>query len=263
MKSQRRHALQENQLAKVIVGAPSYWQQFGGRGLLAAIAILAIALLIRYRINASRTNLARATAAVANVREQIRQLENLSLSNLPPEPLAKERSRILGDASSLIEEVSRLQVEKSLLAENLIAKGDLNLTAYNLPQIPGAATQPSLKLSSDPKELLTTATDAYQTVLDRYPDQRNAVMAARFGLATIDENRNDWDAAKRSTRRLRRFRISRRRIWIRRSIVWTSLRSFASRYSLPSQRRCRRQACPHRQRCRLALRRRETPLRWR
>jgi hypothetical protein len=196
MKSQRRHELQENQLAKVIVGAPSYWQQFSGRALLVGVVVLAIALLIRYRINTSHANVSRATAAVADAREQVGQLQGLAVSRLPAEQLAQQRASVFGNGSSLVEEVARLPVSKQLLAQNQVIKGDLNLAAYDLPEISGAATRPSLKISDNPRDLLTTAGDAYQMVLDKYPDQRRAVIAARFGLATVAEDQHNWDAAK-------------------------------------------------------------------
>ena len=43
---------------------------------------------------------------------------------------------------------------------------------------------------------LQQAETAYQSVLDRFADQSQAVTAAHFGLAAIAENRGKWDAAK-------------------------------------------------------------------
>jgi hypothetical protein len=65
-----------------------------------------------------------------------------------------------------------------------------------MPSLAGASTQPSLQFK-DPKELLASASDAYQSVLNTYADQKHAAVAARFGLAAIAENRGDFDAAKK------------------------------------------------------------------
>jgi hypothetical protein len=73
----------------------------------------------------------------------------------------------------------------------------LNWILANLPDLPGAATQPALKIARDPAELLKAAEDAYQTVLTKYADQQHAAVAAHFGLAAIAENRGNWDVAKK------------------------------------------------------------------
>ena len=46
MKAQRRHELQENELAKVIKCAPNFWQESGGKFLAACVAIVIIAVLV-------------------------------------------------------------------------------------------------------------------------------------------------------------------------------------------------------------------------
>jgi hypothetical protein len=196
MKAERRHELQQNTLAKVIIGAPSWWQQWGGRSLLIAVAVLAVSLLINYRITSTRANTARAAEAVSAARDNIIQLQNSSQYNMPPAAIASQRNRLFNDTSAILEETARLPVSKSLLAENYLAQGDLNWTLANLSELPGAATQPSLQLPRDPQQLLKGAREAYQTVLDKYPDQQQAVIAARFGLAAIAENMGEWDAAQ-------------------------------------------------------------------
>ena len=197
MKGRRRHELQENELAKVIKKAPTFWQEFGGRGLLFAVAILAIALLIRYRISSSRAATASAVENLNNARESISQLQNSVRFQLPPLELATQRRTIFSDAGQALEQATNLADDAKLQAEAHLARGDLNWTLANLPELPGAATQPSLKIARDPAELLKAAEDAYQTVLSKYADQQHAAIAAHFGLAAIAENRSQWDAAKK------------------------------------------------------------------
>ncbi|HEX8521487.1 MAG TPA: hypothetical protein VF669_04465 [Tepidisphaeraceae bacterium] len=197
MKAERRHELQQNALAKVIVGAPTWWQQYGGRALLFAIAFLAIALLINYRVSSTRASTARANEALATARADINQLMNsAAASQAPPAQLATQRKGLFNEASTFIEESLRLAPTDTIAAESLVAKGDLNWTLAMLPELPGAATQPSLQLTRDPQELIRNASEAYQQVLNKHAGELHAAIAARFGLAAIAENKGEWDAAK-------------------------------------------------------------------
>lgn len=196
MKATRRHSLQQNELAKVIVGAPTWWQQQGGRTLLICVAIIAIAFLIRYRINSSRAAEGRAIESLSTARLDITQLQNPAPYQVPPAQLASHRKSLFSEASSMIDDVARLAPNDKINAENLVARGDLNWTLANIPELPGASTQPSLQLTRDPQELIKTAQEAYQEVLNKYPNEKESVIAARFGLAAIDENQHNWDAAK-------------------------------------------------------------------
>jgi hypothetical protein len=116
---------------------------------------------------------------------------------MPPQELASRRRSLFSEAGQAIDQVSELADTPTLQSEGLIAKGDLNWTLANLPELPGASTQPNLQVTRDPKDLIKAAEDAYQTVLSKYSDQQAAAIAARFGLAAIAENRGDWDAAKK------------------------------------------------------------------
>src|SRR6266542_2616244 len=185
MKGKRRHELQENELAKVITKAPTVWQEFGGRS-----------LLIRYRISSNRASAARATEALNNAREQIERVQLSGLMNVSPPELASMRKGAYSEATALLEEIPTLSDDKAVVADSLIARGDLNWELANLPELPGAATQPALQLARDPKELLKLAEESYRTVLERHSDQTNAAIAARFGLAAIAEDREQWDQAK-------------------------------------------------------------------
>ncbi len=196
MKAERRHELQRNTLAKVIIGAPTWWQQWGGRALLIAVAVLAISLLVNYRISSTRANTARASEAVSTARDNIIQLQNSGQYNMPPAQAASQRNRLFNDSSAMLEETARLPVGNLLVAQNYIAQGDLNWTVANLSELPGAATQPTLQLPREPQQLLKNAREAYQMVLDKYSDQQQAVIAARFGLAAIAENMSEWDVAQ-------------------------------------------------------------------
>jgi tetratricopeptide (TPR) repeat protein len=198
MKAQRRHELQENELAKIIKGAPTFWQQSGGKLLLACIAALVIAILIRYRMSSSREAVAKAQEALATARNSVAEMQQIaamSQFSSAPQALDSRRKQAYNEANSAISDAMRTSDDRQVEAEALIARGDLNWIAATMPELPGAATQPTLKFR-DQKELLNTAAEAYETVVNSYPDLVHARIAARFGLAAIAENRGQWDVAK-------------------------------------------------------------------
>ncbi len=115
----------------------------------------------------------------------------------PGDQLAAMRSKTIDEVNAAIDSISTnaTSADAALQAKALLTKGDLNWTLANLPPIPGAATQPSLKLSRTTDEYLSQAADAYQQVLKNFPDQSDTVLAANFGLAAIAEDNHNWDEA--------------------------------------------------------------------
>jgi len=199
MKAERRHELAENELAKVIKGAPTFWQQSGGKFLLGLIVVLLIIILIQYRMRSNREGVAQATEQLSLARGYVDQLQAETAQMVwmfaPPQDVALRRKQSLSEANAAIENALRLSDEHRIQAEAMLTRGDLNWTAASLPPVPGAATQPSLQMKP-PKEYLATAAESYQTVTNSYPDVTYADIAARFGLAAIHEQRGEWDQAK-------------------------------------------------------------------
>jgi len=199
MKAERRHELAENELAKVIKGAPTFWQQSGGKFLLGLIVVLLIVILIQYRIRANREGIAAATEQLALARGYVDTLQAETAQMVwmfaPPHDVATRRKQSLSEANAAIDNALRLSDERRIEAEAMLARGDLNWTAASLPPLPGAATQPSLQMKP-PKEYLSNAAEAYQAITSGYSDVTHADIAARFGLAAIHEQRGEWDQAK-------------------------------------------------------------------
>jgi hypothetical protein len=199
MKAQRRHELQQSDLAKVIKQAPGFWQQSGGRYLLMILAGLVIGLLIRYRISSNREATQQASESLSLARTVISELRSprtLMMSQLgPPGEAIMRRRQMFSEANNAIGEATRLSDDRTVQAEALIARGDLNWSMATMPEIPGAATQPGAQIR-DPRELLSNASEAYRSVVDNFADVKHAQIAARFGLAAIAENQGNWDAAQ-------------------------------------------------------------------
>src|SRR2546427_7749679 len=108
MKAQRRHELKKSNLAQVIKGAPTFWQQSGGRYLLLIIAALVIGLLIRYRTSANRQAAQQAIDNLSVARSLISELRSprtIMMSQLgPPGEAIMRRRQMFSEASNAISE---------------------------------------------------------------------------------------------------------------------------------------------------------------
>jgi tetratricopeptide (TPR) repeat protein len=222
MKAERRHELKQNALDKVIAGAPDYWRKYGGVALLVILAILAGFMLVRYRLQSAQEAQRLAAENLARARTSISQLAQINLYPIPAQQRENYRKQFSDDARSAIDQVTGNADEPKLLAEATLARGDLN---YALAQLEvGPATQPAG--AADRKTLLSEAETAYNQVLNQYPDQKETVRAANFGLAAVYENQGQWDQAKQKYQQIiddpnaaeaykfqARFRLSQAQDW--------------------------------------------------
>ena len=157
MKAQRRHDLQQNDLSKVITKAPTFWQQSGGKFLAVLVAVLVIVILIRYRISTNRQGQVQARDSLAQARTAINELQGTVQASFSPgaaNEAAVQRRSAFNEGNAALSQAMTLSDDRKLQAEALIARGDLNWTAATLPELPGAATQPSLQLR-DPRSCST------------------------------------------------------------------------------------------------------------
>src|SRR5687768_15142299 len=167
MKAQRRHDLQENELAKVIKKAPGFWQESGGKFLAACVAVVVIVVLVRYRIASNREAAQTAVQNLSNARGAIQELQGMRriIALAPADLISQQQRQLYNDANNLIGNAISISDERKIQAEALIAKGDLNYTLAGMPAVQGAATQPMLVIK-EPKELLEAASEAYRTVIN-------------------------------------------------------------------------------------------------
>jgi tetratricopeptide (TPR) repeat protein len=198
MKSQRRHELKTNTLAQAMADFPNTGRRYVGPVLVAAIIAMLVVLLVRYRIDSSRRVARESAEALAEARQSIVELRSLPWWRAQnQEQIAVQRKQLVSAAQSQIDRAISESKDRKVKAEALIARGDLNYQLANFPLLPITTTRPSLGPDQDPKQLLDQAAEAYQQVLNDYADQKDAVTTARFGMAAIAENRNDWEAAKK------------------------------------------------------------------
>jgi predicted negative regulator of RcsB-dependent stress response len=197
MKSERRHELETNDLARKIVQAPNYFKTYGGQIALVVVVVVAVALLVNYRIRSKRANLAATQNGVATARDSINRLASMNPMAATPREVAARRQQLISDAIQAIDTVNERSEDPKYLSKAQVLRGDLYWTAANLMELPGAATQPALAVEPKAEDALTQAEAAYKRVLENYPDQMLACATARFGLAAIAENRGTWDEARK------------------------------------------------------------------
>lgn len=197
MKAQRRHELKTNELARGLEHAPEFFRRYGGK-ILAALIVLVLAIYLLYwRTAGARRESEEAAKSLSGVRYLIGELKNTNPLRTNINELAKLRADIARDAAAVIDAALKQGGDPKIQANVLVARGDLNWTLANLPDMPSAATQPAMQFKQNESELLKSAEEAYQEVLNRFPDEPLAVASAHFGLAAVAENRADWGAAAR------------------------------------------------------------------
>lgn len=195
MKSERRHELHTNSLAQALVRTPEFLREHGSKVLLGIIIVLLVVILIHQRTRRNREQLDTGWTSITSARSSIQSIGMLSAQYRNAADVANGRRQLAERATSALTSVTGSD-NPQLAAEAYLLRGDLNWTLANLPELPEAATQPTLKLDSSSLEYLNRAEEAYQKVLRVYADQTLSAINARFGLAAIAENRHEWARAK-------------------------------------------------------------------
>jgi hypothetical protein len=195
MKSQRRHDLQTNSLAKALSQAPGFFRKHGAKVFLAIIVVGLLIIVLRQRSNLAQQEMNVGWSNVTVAREAIDQLAQSSHMGMGSEAEFNFRGKQV-EMVSTAGKTAEGSDHRPLAAAGLVVRGQLNWTLANLPEIEGAATRPSLKMEQTSAEYLERAEDAYRRVVKDYGDVTASEAAARFGLAACAENRRDWAAAR-------------------------------------------------------------------
>jgi hypothetical protein len=199
MKAERRHQLASNALARELEGFPGFLKRWGNTALTVLLVILAIVLLIRWRLASAEQARQQVLFDLASARRYVEELRSPMLTRQPPEYLATARQEYSSRANEAITSILNTSDDSHVRAQALVTRGDLYWQLANFPELPGATTRPSLRAGESSDDYLKKAADAYNEVL-KSPDlakQAEPAAAARFGLAAIAENKHDWDEATR------------------------------------------------------------------
>jgi tetratricopeptide (TPR) repeat protein len=194
MKSEHRHELKTNDLAKSLLTFQDYAKEYGGRVILGVLIVILGIFLIVQRMGSSRSQAAKSQDDLAYARTMI---DRLGHATVGPDGRVSVRPAEVENVREVLSRVRDKASDKNVLAAATVAQGDYCWAMANYPDVPAAATQPSLRPEKDRGELLKEAQAAYQQALTEYPDQTISAIAAHFGLAAISENLRNWDEAKR------------------------------------------------------------------
>jgi hypothetical protein len=198
MKAERRHQLQTNSLDHVLQIAPHFFRRYGSQILLGVAIVVLLVVLVRRRAENAHEAAERQAEALTTARSYVDQVQTAMLTVNPgkPENLVEVVKNVREMADKHLE-IAAESEDPKILAEVRIARGDLNWQLAGLPEIPGAATRPSLKLDKTDAEYLESASKAYQEVLNDGASPTTARVTARLSLATIAEDQKKWDDARK------------------------------------------------------------------
>ncbi len=198
MKSERRHELETNQLADMLARIPALWHQHGRWILLGAVFVALVIALIFNRVHSKKLEAQLATEQLAAAREGIGRLQNFE--PLSPAVPAADRALLFNNLVDGIRQnldgTAGYFDEPAMLAEALVARGDLNWIIANYPELADGENAPAVPTDEQRATALEEARTAYERILGNYPNITMAALSARMGLAAIAENRGDWDAAR-------------------------------------------------------------------
>jgi hypothetical protein len=197
MKSERRHQLQQNSLARSLENLPKMGRESGSKLLLGVVTVLLIIVLVRFYLNNRQQKRDQVAMQLANARVE---LTNLRGENMRPEAndkVATLRDKVFKDLDNAVEEVLQAASEPAEIAQARNIRGDAYLQMATVGQATGATTQPEQAGARKPGELLDEAARNYGQVLE----SRNGVPSteianAMFGLAAVAESRGEWDKAR-------------------------------------------------------------------
>ena len=217
MNSQERHELKQNDLEAGANNFTELMRRHGNKALIVlAVAFLVLAA-VRYRRAQTAQKAADAQSALVSAWNSVDQVQRLADSGSQPSAdNLKIRNQLEGDVNQSVQLVidsSDPKADAPRLASAWLARGELFWTlgeaGLNVPTPQMSTTQTSTTQTSagqpasagQPGEKTATqyfdlAANAYQTIVDDFPGQQLPVTVARFGLATIAENKRDFAAAR-------------------------------------------------------------------
>jgi len=198
MKSERRRELRQNALIWHLQGLPEKIKQYQSQISLVLIVIALGIVLIQYRMRSAQERLEAAQGAVALATQDLDQLRSVLGPFRDSAMAMRQREDWYADGIQQTEDALQKapDSQRYLKSHALLMKGDLSFEMSNLPELPGASTQPALRTAESVDDLLSAASDAYSQALQTYPDIPTVAVSARFGLAAVAENQSNWDVAR-------------------------------------------------------------------
>ena len=206
MKAQRRHELKQNSLIHALQNLPETGKLYGSQIALGVILVALVIIWVRCRATSATERVTAAEQSVGGASDSLKRLKMALQMQRGDEPaVAMERRQMFAQGVAMVDDALERVGDRDpqVKAQALLLRGDLNFTMANLPQLAGAATQPSLRPDQPTGDLLNSAADAYGQVLQEFPSDDFAATSAHFGLAAVAEDRagasgdpQQWETAR-------------------------------------------------------------------
>jgi hypothetical protein len=199
MKSERRHALQENSLIRGTRNLPDFWRESGSKLMLVVIAILLVVVLVRYWVISRHDEATRLASDLSLAQMTLTQWRDtpIDVVSRTPEQFFNWRKDMRGQLDKYVNDVLDTSKNAAQQAEAKVIRADFNWQTAQYGDPPAAATQPTYQMKESPTDLLASAEKDYNDVLGQQAGLPSKIVArAHFGLAAIAEDRGDWPAAR-------------------------------------------------------------------
>ena len=167
--------------------------------MLVIIAILLVVVLVRYWVTSRSELAARVASDLSLAQMTLNQWRDapIQVVSRSPESFSSWRSQMREQFDRYISDVLDNSKDPAQQAEAKVIRADFKWQVAQYGDPPAAATQPSFQMKETPADLLAGAEKDYNDVLGQQASLPPKLVArARFGLAAIAEDRNDWPAAR-------------------------------------------------------------------
>jgi hypothetical protein len=153
-------------------------------------------LFVKFKAREAQQRQEQAGAAFAAARSGIANLQGVTQIR-DTKVAAEQRKALRDEVERAVDEVIDTTKDDTLKGEAWLVRGDLYWNLARMPEIRGAETQPSLKMTESDEDLLKKAEEAYQSAAATTGAKRLTVVTAQFGLASIAEQRKQWEEARK------------------------------------------------------------------
>jgi cell division protein FtsL len=204
MKSKRRHELKQNALAQGLNRVPLFFHRFGAILVIVILVLVAGAITYMVHRNQAADQLEIVLQNMDIIQSDLENLRTADSQSSDPSALEETATRrwSLDKVDYVLAHAPADQPQ--LKSQALVYRGDLNFAVANLPLLRGARNDSTLRPDVPIDQLQQNAQNAYEQVLQQYPNDILATTAAHMGLAAIAEDRAaasdndsvDWETAR-------------------------------------------------------------------
>src|SRR5687768_1914595 len=120
MKSERRHELKTNALARGLDHLPEFGRKYGNKLLLGVIFVLLVIILIQVRGRAAKTAAVEAATNISNARKALLEMPSLDTGGAPSDKIAESRAEYQKQIEAGIEQALKVSDDPVLQADALI-----------------------------------------------------------------------------------------------------------------------------------------------